>query len=68
MKISPEEARANIVAAYTKQHEEAVGALSSAIERVKGTKTTVVKEDTKAEAVSDSKPSLASLLLAVREE
>jgi hypothetical protein len=66
--ISPEKARANIIAAYTKQHNEGVDALSAAIDRVKGTKATVVKEDTKAEAVSDSKPSLASLLLAGRDE
>jgi hypothetical protein len=57
--ISPEKARANIIAAYTKQHEEAVSALSSAMERMKGTKT----ED-KTETVSDLKPSLAELLLA----
>jgi hypothetical protein len=68
MKISPEQARASIVAAYTKQHEEAVSALSSAMEQVKNNKIAEVKKDTKAEAVSDSKPSLASLLLAVREE
>jgi hypothetical protein len=61
--IDPEEARANIVAAYTKQHEEAVSALSSAIERVKGTKA-----DAKAETVSDPKPLLAELLLARSEE
>jgi hypothetical protein len=68
MKILPEEARAKITTVYTKQHVEAVNALSSAMERVKGTWVTVVKEDTKAETVSDSKPSLASLLLAGREE
>ena len=45
------------------QHREGVDALSSAIDRVKGTKT-----DAKAESVSEPKPSLASLLLAGREE
>jgi hypothetical protein len=33
MKISPEQARANIIAADTKQHKEAVSALSSAMEQ-----------------------------------
>jgi hypothetical protein len=61
--ISPEQARANIIAAYERQHQEGVSALSSAIERVKGTKT-----DAKAETVSGSKPTLASLLLAGCEE
>ncbi len=36
MKISPEEARANIIATYTKEHQEGVHALTSAIDRVKG--------------------------------
>jgi hypothetical protein len=62
--ISPEEARANIIAAYERQHQAGVTALSSAIERVKATKTT----DAKAKTVSVPKPSLAELLLAVREE
>lgn len=66
--ISAEDARENVVKVYERLHNEGVNVLSAAIERVKGTKATVVKEDTKAEAVSDSKPSLASLLLAVREE
>jgi hypothetical protein len=68
MKIAPEQARANIIAAYERQHQEGVNALSAAIERVKATKATVVKKDAKAETVSDSKPSLAELLLFVREE
>jgi hypothetical protein len=63
MKISPEQARANIIAAYTKEHEAGVSALSSAIERVKGAKT----ED-KTKTVSDLKPSLAEPLLAGSEE
>jgi hypothetical protein len=63
MKISPEEARANIIAAYTKEHEAGVSALSLAIERVKGAKT----ED-KTKTVSDLKSSLAELLLAGSEE
>ena len=62
-KISPEQARPNIIAAYEKRHREGVDALSSAIDRVKGTKT-----DAKAETVSHSKPSLASLLLAIYEK
>jgi hypothetical protein len=61
--ISPEKARANIIAAYTKQHSEGVDALTSAIDRVKGAKT----ED-KTKTVSDLKPSLAELLLAGSEE
>jgi hypothetical protein len=36
MNISPEEARANIVAAYTKQHNEAVNGLKAAFERAHG--------------------------------
>jgi hypothetical protein len=59
MKIAPEQARANIIAAYEKQHREGVSALSSAIERVKATKTVEVK----AEIVSDAKPELSKLLL-----
>jgi len=59
--ISPEQARANIIAAHTKQHKEAVDEL--AIERVKGTKA-----DGKAQSVSVPKPSLADLLLAESEE
>jgi len=59
MKISPEEARANIIATYTKEHQEGVYALTSAIDRVKGAKT-----DDKTKTVSELKPSLASLLLA----
>jgi hypothetical protein len=61
--ISAEQSRANIIAADEKQHREGVDAFSSAIDRVKGTKT-----DAKAESVSEPKPSLASLLLAGREE
>jgi hypothetical protein len=61
--ISPEQARANIIAAHTKQHKETVDGLSSAIERVKGTKA-----DGKAKSVSVPKPSLADLLLAESEE
>jgi hypothetical protein len=61
--ISPEQARANIIGAYERQHQEGVNALSAAIEQVKGTKA-----DATAETVSDSKPSLAQLLLAGREE
>jgi hypothetical protein len=57
MKISPEQARANIIAAYAKEHEAGVSALSSAIERVKGTKT-----DAKAKAEQAPKPTLADLL------
>jgi hypothetical protein len=57
--ISPEQARANIIAAYTKEHEPGVHALSSAIERVKGAKT-----EGKTQTVSDS--NLAELLLAGR--
>jgi hypothetical protein len=56
MNISPEEARANIVAAYTKQHEEAVSALSSAMSRIK---TKEVKKD----ATDSVKPELSKLLL-----
>ena len=57
MKISPEEARANIIAAYTKEHQAGVSALSSAIDRVKGAQT----ED-KAKAEQAPKPTLADLL------
>jgi hypothetical protein len=62
MKISPEQARANIIAAYTKQHEEAVSALSSAMDRVRGIRTAKVKSEI------DSKPTLADLFLAESEE
>jgi hypothetical protein len=61
--VPPGQTRANIIAAYTKQHQEGVNALTAAIERVKSTKT-----DGKAETASVPKPSLAELLLAVREE
>jgi hypothetical protein len=54
--ISPEQARANIIAAYTKEHEPGVHALSSAIERVKGAKT-----EGKTQTVSDLKPGGAAL-------
>jgi hypothetical protein len=60
--ISAEQARANIVAAYTKQHNEVVAALSATLKRVKATKSAEVKSET------DSKSSLASLLLAESEE
>jgi hypothetical protein len=60
---SAKQARANIIAAYEPQHREGVSALSSAIERAKAT-----GKDAKAETMSESKPSLASLLLAVQEE
>jgi hypothetical protein len=56
--ISAEQARANIVRAYEKQIAEGVDALTAAIDKRRG--TTAVKVET----VSDSKPSLASLLLA----
>jgi hypothetical protein len=64
MTISKEQARQNVIEAYTKQLTEGVSVLSAAIERVKNNKAAVVK----AETVSDSKPSLASLLLAESEE
>jgi hypothetical protein len=41
--VTPEQAQANIVAAYTKPHEEAVSALSSAMERVMAIRTAKVK-------------------------
>jgi len=62
--ISPERARTNIIAAYERQHQTGVTALSSAIERVKATKTTGAK----AKTVFVPKPSLAELLLAGGEE
>jgi hypothetical protein len=61
--ISSEEARANVIAAYTKEHNAGVNALTSTIDRVKGAKT----ED-KTKTVSGLKPSLAELLLAGSEE
>lgn len=61
--VSPEQARANIVAAYERQHEAGVDVLSAAIDRVKGSKT-----DDKAETEQVSKPTLADLLLAESEE
>jgi hypothetical protein len=61
--VTPEQARRNIIAAYTKQHNETVSALSAAIERVKGTKT-----DAKSETVSNPKLSLAELLLEASQE
>jgi hypothetical protein len=61
MKIAPEQARANIIAAYERQLAEGVDALSAAIAKRRGTKN-------RADAVSDSKPSLASLLLAGGDE
>ncbi len=61
--ISPEQARANILAAYERPHNEGVNVLSSAIERVKAAKT-----DAKAETEHASKPTLASLLLAGAKE
>jgi hypothetical protein len=60
--ICAEQARANIIAAYTRQHEEAVSALSSAMERVRNIRTAKIKSQI------DSKPTLADLLLAGREE
>jgi hypothetical protein len=61
--ISPEKARENIEAAYQRQIAEGVSALSAALDRVRGTKA-----DAKVETISDSKPSLAQLLLAGSEE
>jgi hypothetical protein len=63
MKISPQQARLNIVREYERQHQEGVNALSVAIAKRQGSKT-----DAKAETLSDSKPSLASLLLAGGDE
>jgi predicted transcriptional regulator len=60
--ISAEQARANIVAAYTKQHNEAVSALSAAIDRVKAAKE--VKKD----ATESVKPELSKLLLESSQE
>jgi hypothetical protein len=40
IKISPEQARSNIIAAYKRQHQEGVSALNSAIERVKAPRQT----------------------------
>jgi hypothetical protein len=57
MKIAPEQARANIIAPYERQHREGVSALTSAIDRVKAAKT----ED-KAKAEQAPKPTLADLL------
>jgi hypothetical protein len=57
MKIAPEQARANIIAAYERQHNAGVNALTSAIDRVKGANT----ED-KAKAEQTPKPTLADLL------
>jgi hypothetical protein len=54
--VTPEQARANIIAAYTKQHLEGVIALSSAIERVKG-------KEVKKDATESAKPELSKLLL-----
>jgi hypothetical protein len=54
--ITPEKARANIVASYTKQLKEGVDALSSAIERVKG-------KEVKKDATDSAKPELSKLLL-----
>jgi Na+-translocating ferredoxin:NAD+ oxidoreductase RnfC subunit len=66
--ISAEQARLNVINAYTQQINEGVAVLSSAIDRVKANKTSAVRTSDKAETVSDSKPSLASLLLAAGEE
>jgi hypothetical protein len=64
MKVAPEQARANIIAAYERQHREGVSALTSAIDRVKASQTEKVKPET----ASVRKSSLASLLLAGRDE
>jgi hypothetical protein len=56
--ISAEQARANIIAAYEKQHNEGVDALSAAIAKRRGTKT-----DAKAETEQTTKPELSKLLL-----
>jgi hypothetical protein len=64
MNISPEAARANIVAAYTKQHQEGVSVLSAAIERVRSNKAEKVKPETE----KTTKPELSKLLLELAQE
>ena len=62
--VTPEQARGNIIAAYEKQHKEGVSALSSAIERVKGSKTTEGKKDaadSNAKSDQSAKPELSKL-------
>ena len=63
--ISAEQARANIIATYEKQHREGVNALSSAIERVKPTKATDTKKDA---TDSNAKPELLHLLTEAAKE
>jgi hypothetical protein len=58
MKISPEEARLNIVREYERQHQEGVNALSAAIAKRQGSKT-----DAKTETEQSAKPELSKLLL-----
>jgi hypothetical protein len=45
MKISPEQARANIVVEYERQLNEGVSVLSSAMERMRGITTAKVKSE-----------------------
>jgi hypothetical protein len=65
MKISPEQARRNILAAYTKQHEEAVSALSSAMEQEREAR--YGKNVRKPTAVEEITNGLAAAILAARE-
>jgi hypothetical protein len=62
MKISPEQARANIVVEYERQLNEGVSVLSSAMERMRGITTAKVKSEI------DSQPTLADLVVAGFEE
>ena len=64
MKISPEQARSNIVAVYTKQHQEAVNSLNAAMSRVKASQTEKVKPETE----KTTKPELSKLLLESAQE
>jgi hypothetical protein len=63
MKISPEQARLNIVREYERQHQEGVNALAAAIAKRQGTKT-----DNKAETEQTTKPELSKLLLKAAQE
>jgi hypothetical protein len=60
MKISPEEARLNIVREYERQHQEGVYALSAAIERRKASNKSA---EVNKEATDSAKPELSKLLL-----
>jgi hypothetical protein len=65
MKISPEQARRNIIAAYTKQHEAVVGALSSALEQERESR--YGKNVRKPTAIDEISDGLAAAILEARE-